>query len=230
MGRTRPHSRAALGCLGMHEINKTDVIAWLEKLAEIFEENRAYLTELDSPIGDADHGANMARGFNKVKEKLETIQDKSIDGLFKDVGMTLVSTVGGSSGPLYGTFFMKAATAAKGKETLDLPTLATMFEDALAGVVQRGKAELQDKTMIDALHPAVTAIKSAATDGTELIEALQQAVAAAEDGMKATIDMQARKGRASYLGERSIGHQDPGATSAYLILQAAHDTWKANDA
>lgn len=213
----------------MTEISKADIVAWFERLATVFDENREYLTELDSPIGDADHGANMARGFNKVKEKLPTMQDKSIDGLFKDVGMTLVSTVGGSSGPLYGTFFMKGAGAAKGKDSLNLTILATMFEDALAGVVQRGKAELQDKTMVDALHPAIEALKKAAShDDSDVQEALRKAVLAAEAGMKATTDMQARKGRASYLGERSIGHQDPGATSAYLLLQAAYDTWKVD--
>ncbi len=213
----------------MAEITKADVVAWLERLATVYEENRDYLTELDSPIGDADHGANMARGFSKVKEKLPTIQEKPLDGLLKDVGMTLVSTVGGSSGPLYGTLFMKAGMALKNKETVDLEAVVAMFDEALSGVVQRGKAELEDKTMVDALHPAVNALKQALADGVDLSDALQQATEAAEAGMKATTDMQARKGRASYLGERSVGHQDPGATSTYLLFQAAQETWKADN-
>lgn len=213
----------------MAEITKADVVAWLERLATVYEENRDYLTELDSPIGDADHGANMARGFSKVKEKLPTIQEKPLDGLLKDVGMTLVSTVGGSSGPLYGTLFMKAGMALKNKETIDLEAVVAMFDEALSGVVQRGKAELEDKTMVDALHPAVNALKQALADGVDLSDALQQATEAAEAGMKATTDMQARKGRASYLGERSVGHQDPGATSTYLLFQAAQETWKADN-
>ncbi len=209
----------------MANIDKAAIIAWLEKLSDVYDENRAYLTDLDSPIGDADHGANMARGFNKVKEKLPSIQDKPLDGLLKDVGMTLVSTVGGSSGPLYGTFFMKAGMAIKERDDLDLEALALMFGAALEGLVQRGKTQLEDKTMVDALHPAIAVLKEAATNSAELHDALKQAVDAAETGMKATIEMQARKGRASYLGERSIGHQDPGATSAYLMLQTAHDVW-----
>jgi len=207
-------------------IGKTDIIAWLNHLTSVYQENRQYLTDLDSPIGDADHGINMVRGFEKVQEKLPELQEKSIDQLLKQVGMTLVGTVGGSSGPLYGTFFMKGAAAGKEQESLDLDALTKLFEDGTAGVVSRGKTELQDATMIDALHPAVEALKRAAKDGKSIAEALEAATNAAKEGMEATTPLQARKGRASYLGERSIGHQDPGATSAYLMIQAAYNTWK----
>lgn len=207
-------------------IGKTDIIAWLNHLTSVYQENRQYLTDLDSPIGDADHGINMVRGFEKVQEKLPELQEKSIDQLLKQVGMTLVGTVGGSSGPLYGTFFMKGAAAGKEQESLDLDALTKLFEDGTAGVVSRGKTELQDATMIDALHPAVEALKRAAKDGKSIAEALEAATNAAKAGMEATTPLQARKGRASYLGERSIGHQDPGATSAYLMIQAAYNTWK----
>lgn len=213
----------------MDAITRTDVITWLEKLASVFEENREYLTELDSPIGDADHGANMARGFGKVAEKLPTIGEKPLDGLLRDVGMTLVTTVGGASGPLYGTFFMKAGMAAQGDEAMSLEDLAAVFEEGLKGVVQRGRAELEDKTMVDALTPAVNALKTAAKEQTDLPEALRRAAEAAKTGMEATTPMLAKKGRASYLGERSIGHQDPGATSSYLIVQAASDVWGAGE-
>lgn len=207
-------------------IGKAEISAWLEHLTGVFQENKQYLTDLDSPIGDADHGINMVRGFEKVQEKLPELQEKPIDQLLKQVGMTLVSTVGGSSGPLYGTFFMKGAAAAKDQDSLDLNALTQLFEQGTAGVISRGKTELEDKTMVDALHPAVEALKQAADEGQSVAEAFASAAEAAKAGMEATTPLQARKGRASYLGERSIGHQDPGATSSYLMIQAAYDTWK----
>lgn len=205
-------------------IDKDAVLAWLNKLNEVYTANRAYLTELDSPIGDADHGTNMARGFTKVVEKVGD-SDKNIAGTLKDVGMTLVSTVGGSSGPLYGTFFMRFGMAAGEKDSIDAETLVAMFDAGLQGVLQRGKAQLEDKTMVDAMHPAVQAMKDAQAEGKTVPEILQAATAAAEAGMLATTPLVARKGRASYLGERSAGHQDPGATSTHLMFKAASDVW-----
>lgn len=212
----------------MSTLTKADFVAWLERLATVFEENREHLTELDSAIGDADHGTNMARGFAKVREKLPEAQEKPLGGLLREVGMTLVGTVGGASGPLYGTFFMKAGMAAKGDEDVNLEALAAIFEEGLKGIVQRGRAVLNDKTMVDALTPAVNVLKDAAKENADLHDALQRAAAAAKTGMEATTPMLAKKGRASYLGERSIGHQDPGATSSYLIMQAASDVWGAS--
>ena len=206
-------------------ISKDAVLAWIRTLADVYHENRQYLTELDSPIGDADHGINMDRGFQKVLEKLPGVEDKDIGSILKTVGMTLVSTVGGAGGPLYGTFFMRAGMAIDAKEELSAEDLVTMFQAALDGVIQRGKAELSDKTMVDAITPAVEALRGAVSSGASLSEALSKAAAAAEEGMKATIPMLAKKGRASYLGERSIGHQDPGATSSYLLFKTAYETW-----
>ncbi|MEZ4866381.1 MAG: dihydroxyacetone kinase subunit DhaL [Caldilineaceae bacterium] len=201
-------------------ITKKQIIAWLNQSATVLEANKAYLTELDSPIGDADHGANIARGFKSIVEKLPTVADQDIGAIFKLTAMTLMSAVGGASGLLYGNFFMKAAAAANGKEELTLTELSAIFNAGKEGIVQRGRAVVGDKTMIDAWAPALEALQTAAAAGEKLTDALQAAVTAAEAGMKATIPLQARKGRASYLGERSIGHQDPGATSTYLILNA----------
>jgi dihydroxyacetone kinase-like protein len=183
------------------------------------------LTQLDSAIGDADHGANMDRGFKAALAKLPSVADKDIGTLFKSVGMTLVQTVGGAGGPLYGTFFMQAGTASANKMELTAADWATALEAALSGVIARGKAQLGDKTMVDALTPALNALKQAVSDGADQNECLRRSTSAAEQGMKDTIPLVARKGRASYLGERSAGHQDPGATSSYLLLKAATDMW-----
>jgi dihydroxyacetone kinase-like protein len=206
-------------------ITRDDVINWLNACGRVLAENKDYLTQLDSDIGDADHGANMDRGFKSALAKLPTVADKDIGTLFKSVGMTLVSTVGGASGPLYGTFFMQAGTSAANKLELSAADWAAALEAALNGVIARGKASLGDKTMVDALTPALNAFKQAMTDGVELGDCLRRSAAGAEQGMKDTIPLVARKGRASYLGERSAGHQDPGATSSFLILKAAADTW-----
>ena len=206
-------------------ITRDDVINWLNACGRVLAENKDYLTQLDSDIGDADHGANMDRGFKSVLAKLPTVADKDIGTLFKSVGMTLVSTVGGASGPLYGTFFMQAGTSAANKMELSAADWAAALESALNGVIARGKASPGDKTMVDALTPALNAFKQAMTDGIDLGECLRRSAAGAEQGMKDTIPLVARKGRASYLGERSAGHQDPGATSSFLILKAAVDTW-----
>ena len=169
----------------------------------------------------------MDRGFKKVMEKLPTVADKDIGNILKTVGMTLISSVGGASGPLYGTFYMRGGMAADAKEELGAEDLVNLLQGAVDGIIQRGRAHLGDKTMIDALVPALEALKASVAAGKDASEALADAVAAAEQGMKDTIPLQARKGRASYLGERSIGHQDPGATSSYLILNALLETLKA---
>lgn len=201
-------------------ITREQIINWLKISGEIVAENKDYLTELDSAIGDADHGINMERGFKKVCSQLSFLNEKDIGGIFKEVGMTLISSVGGASGPLYGTFFLKAGEATAGKNDLTPTDIVAMLEAGLAGVIQRGKTKPGDKTMVDTLQNAVIALIKAVQDGVGIGEALKLSADAAEEGMKSTIPMQAKKGRASYLGERSIGHQDPGATSSYLILKA----------
>ncbi len=206
-------------------ISRQDVLDWITNVAAVLAENKDYLTELDSAIGDADHGANMTRGFQAVLAKLPTVSDKDIGTIFKTVGMTLVSTVGGASGPLYGTFFMQAGAASAGKQELSAADWGAALEAAVNGILMRGKAMLGDKTMVDALTPALEAFKDAIGQNAALDAALARSAQAAEGGMKATIPLVARKGRASYLGERSAGHQDPGATSSFLILRSASETW-----
>jgi dihydroxyacetone kinase-like protein len=205
-------------------IEKQQVLDWITTYAAELKANRDYLVQLDAAIGDADHGANMDRGFQAVLAKLPGVADKDIGTILKTVAMTLISTVGGASGPLYGTVFLQAATVAGGKDSLTETELVSMFEAALKGVVARGKAEPGDKTMIDAFTPAVNALKAAVDGGASTADALAQATAAAEQGMQATTPLVARKGRASYLGERSAGHQDPGATSTYLLFKSASET------
>jgi dihydroxyacetone kinase-like protein len=205
-------------------VDKQQVLNWLQAYASALQTNRDYLVQLDAAIGDADHGANMDRGFQAVLTKLPSAADKDIGGVLQTVGMTLLSTVGGASGPLYGTLFLQAAQTTKGKTSLTDADVVALFEAGLKGVVMRGKAELNDKTMVDAITPAVAALKSQVEGGASIGDALAQASAAAEGGMHATVPLVARKGRASYLGERSAGHQDPGATSAYLLFKTAAET------
>ena len=206
-------------------VSRDSLLAWIEALQKVYAENKEYLTQLDSAIGDADHGINMNRGFSKVQEELGKTSPADIAAVLKTVAMTLIKTVGGASGPLYGTFFLRAATTCAGKELLETADVAEFWQAGLEGVLQRGKAELGDKTMVDALTPAVEAMKQAVADGSDLTTTLKKGVVAAEDGMKKTIPLQAKKGRASYLGERSVGHQDPGATSSYLMLKTASEIW-----
>jgi len=206
-------------------VNRDDALEWIKGCAAILEENREYLIELDAAIGDADHGANMDRGFKAVMTKLPDMSDKDIGTVFKTVGMTLLSTVGGAGGPLYGTFFIQAGMKSAGKMELMLEDWTVAMDAALAGIVMRGKAELGDKTMVDALTPALDALKQALQDNIPMHQALANAAEAAREGMVNTTPLVARKGRASYLGERSAGHQDPGATSSYLILKTAAETW-----
>jgi dihydroxyacetone kinase-like protein len=200
------------------------ILEWVKAFAAIIADNKDYLTQLDSAIGDADHGNNMNRGMQAVIAKLPTIADKDIGTILKTVGMTLVSTVGGASGPLYGTFFMQMGSVTANKMELAADDWIRALEAGVGGVLMRGKPILEDKTMYDALQPALETLKTALEQNRTLYEALQDSAAAAEKGRNDTIPLLARKGRASYLGERSVGHQDPGATSAHLLLWTAAQT------
>jgi dihydroxyacetone kinase-like protein len=211
-------------------ITTEDVLRWITRSAYLFHEQRDYLTQLDAPIGDADHGTNMDRGFRAVLDKLPSLSKMDIGSILKTVGTTLVSTVGGASGPLYGTAFLRAGMATAGKHELDAADVVALLEAALEGVKARGKAQPGEKTMLDALAPALEAAREGLARGAELAVLLRQAAEAAEAGMKATAGMLATKGRASYLGERSIGHQDPGATSSWLLLKTLADTCAPEEA
>jgi dihydroxyacetone kinase-like protein len=200
---------------------------WVRQFAALVAEQREYLTELDSAIGDADHGANMDRGLKAAVAALDETQPATPGAVLSKVGITLVSTVGGASGPLYGTFFMRMGAAFGDTNTASPGQLAAALRAGLDGVVARGKAEPGDKTMYDALAPSVDALDAALASGKSLTEALSSARAAAEAGRDATTPMLARKGRASYLGERSVGHQDPGATSTALLVSALLTTVSA---
>lgn len=206
-------------------VTKDDVIKWIRAYAQVIAENKAYLTELDAQIGDADHGANMDRGFKAVLDKLPDNEDKDIGKILMGVGMALLSKVGGAGGPLYSTVFIQMGKTIDSKEEFDLADWTNALEAATEGVVRLGKASPGDKTMVDALTPAVQALKDATEQGLTLAEGLQKSAKAAEDGMIATIPLVARKGRASYLGERSAGHQDPGATSTFMLLDTAAKEW-----
>lgn len=201
-----------------------DAVAWLGSFARQVTEQRDYLTELDSAIGDADHGANMARGMTAVMGKLEEATPSTLDELFKSVGMTLVTSVGGASGPLYGTFFLRIGTSIGAVTTCDGADLAACLRAGLGGLVDRGKAELGDKTMFDAMAPALDAFDAALAAGCTLQECTAAARDAAAVGRDATFDLVARKGRASYLGERSQGHLDPGAASTAMLFEALAGT------
>jgi phosphoenolpyruvate---glycerone phosphotransferase subunit DhaL len=193
--------------------------AWLELLATTMSEQAGELTRLDAAIGDADHGTNMDRGFKAVRQKALSQDAADPASLFKQTGMALIGSVGGAGGPLYGTLFLRMAQSAAGKEGLTVEDLRDLLRAGLEGVVQRGKAAPGDKTMVDALTPAVEALAAAIGAGRDGAEALGEAATAAERGAEATIPMVARKGRASYLGERSAGHKDPGATSSALLVR-----------
>lgn len=193
--------------------------AIIEGMAKKIEAEKEYLTELDNEIGDGDHGINLARGFEAVEKKLPSLAGDDIGALLKGVGMQLVSTVGGASGPLYGTAFMKAGMACKGLTEIDGPAFVKAMEAAVDGIKMRGKATEGEKTMLDALCPALKVMQDDVAAGKSLKEALQDAAQAAEKGVEYTKTIIATKGRASYLGERSLGHQDPGATSSLYLLQ-----------
>jgi dihydroxyacetone kinase-like protein len=199
--------------------------SWLTAFGEEVAEHRDLLTQLDSAIGDADHGANLDRGMKAVVEALQADENATPAGVFKTTGMTLVSKVGGASGPLYGTLFLRMGGSVGDSAVLDGAQLAAALRAGLEGVVARGKAQAEDKTMFDALAPACDALEARLGEGASLAEALAAAQQAAETGRDATIPMLARKGRASYLGERSVGHQDPGATSVTMLIAAAARTF-----
>ena len=204
----------------MSEISAVTVSEWLKDYSAIISEHANELTDLDRQIGDADHGSNMARGMTAVAA-LDPEAFTSASELLKKAGMTLVSTVGGASGPLYGTFFLRLSTVIKTDGEPNAQLLAEALDAGLAGIVARGKAEVGDKTLVDTLSPAVDAAKQVAAGGGSVVEALIKAAEAANKGRDATIEMVARRGRASYLGERSKGHQDPGATSMALLIESA---------
>lgn len=197
-----------------------DPVRWMREFASLVDDNADRLTELDAAIGDADHGSNMRRGTAAVVAAFDDSAPADPAAALKQAGMVLIRSVGGASGPLYGTFFLRAAAAAD-ENGLDAAAFAKSFRGGLDGVVARGKAEAGDKTMFDALAPAADALDESVAAGADLTQALDAALVAAEKGCQATTPMQARKGRASYLGERSVGHQDPGATSSVLLIRAA---------
>ena len=211
---------------GRMSLGHDDVVRWIRAFAAEVGVKKEQLTQLDAAVGDGDHGINMDRGMSAVLAKLDAAtEEQDIGALLKTVGMTLVSTVGGAGGPLYGTLFLQMGTAVSGKDELGPDDWAAALEAGIAGVQARGKAEPGDKTMIDALIPGRDALKSALAEGASFEDALRQSADAAGQGMRDTIPLVARKGRASYLGERSAGHQDPGATSSHLLLEAAAETW-----
>ena len=209
-------------------MNADTMQRWLEQAAASLHEQRDYLTQLDAAIGDADHGTNMDRGFTAVVAKLEESKGSVPPGkLLTTAGGTLVSTVGGASGPLWGTALRRAGRALGDAEEFGSEELVSALDAALAGVVELGAAQEGEKTMVDALAPALRTLRERLADGASLAAAVQAAFEAGEEGMRATVPLQASKGRASYLGERSIGHQDPGATSTMLILGALARTVSA---
>ncbi len=196
-------------------MNIDKIKLWINNLADVYEENKDYLSKLDADIGDADHGINISRGFKFVKEAIANTND--IASLFKTTATALIKNVGGASGPLYGTFFLNAGISANKKDGLSLNDIAEIFDKGTNAIAALGKSKAGEKTMLDTLYPALNAMKENAND----IEKFRENVLlAAENGMKSTIDMLATKGRASYLGDRSIGHQDPGATSMFMLIKS----------
>lgn len=208
-------------------VSTQDVLRWLAASQQVFADHRQRLTEMDQSVGDGDFGISMDRGFTAVQAELSAKPPADIKAVFSSVATVLIKTMGGSSGPLLGTFFLRAGGTCAGKSELAAADVVALFQAGVEGLQQRGKAERGDKTMMDAWLPAVDAMRAASDAGSDLTEILQRGVAAAEAGAQATIAMQARKGRGSYLGERSIGHPDPGAVAVHLLLKAAADAWRA---
>lgn len=206
--------------------NINEVLEVMKNISKVIEENKQYLTELDAAIGDGDHGLNMSKGFNAAVDKLNNTDIKDIGGILKTVSMALISNVGGASGPLYGTAFMKAGPLGNGKLDMDINDFSSMLEAAIEGIKARGKAVQGEKTMLDALEPALKVIKISIENDLSALEILDKAQKSAYEGVEFTKTIAATKGRASYLGERSIGHQDPGATSSYLILKTIFEKVK----
>lgn len=202
------------------------LLTMIKNIGEAIKENKEYLTDLDTAIGDSDHGINMSKGFTAVLSKLDGMEGKDCGTILKTVAMTLISTVGGASGPLYGTAFLKASSVVNGKIYIDRQDTIQMLYEAIQGIKSRGKADKGDKTMLDALIPAYEVLKESIENGEEIIIAFEKAENAAREGAEYTKTIIAKKGRASYLGERSIGHQDPGATSSLIIIRTITDTLK----
>ena len=210
--------------MGSLSLDAAGARSWLERLADTLHEHAEELTRLDAAIGDADHGTNMDRGFRAVRERALSAESADLATIFKQAGMALIGTVGGAGGPLYGTLFLRMGQVATSREQLTVEEVGQMLKAGLEGVVQRGRAERGEKTMVDALGPAVEALQAALGEGRDGAEALREAASAADRGAEATIPMVARKGRASYLGERSAGHKDPGATSSALLVRTLAET------
>ena len=201
-------------------ITTSQMLQALESLCDTIEDEKEYLSELDGAIGDGDHGVNMAKCFREVKNKLAASSAEDVGALFKEVGMVVLNSVGGAMGALYGTFFLKLSQESAGKAEVNLSDLVAMFQTGEQGILDLGKANLGDKTLIDTLSPAVRAIEAAEKEGKTLAGALADFEQAAKQGMESTKGMLAKMGRASRLGERTIGHQDAGATSCYFILRS----------
>ncbi len=206
-------------------VSTQDVLRWLDALQKIFNENRQQLTDLDAAVGDGDFGISLDRGFTAVQVELSANPPADLRAVFQNVATVLIKTMGGSSGPLLGTFFLRAGATCADKSELAPADVVALFQAGVEGLQQRGKAALGDKTMLDAWFPAVDAMRGAVEAGGDLADVLNKGTAAAEAGAQATVTMQARKGRGSYLGERSVGHQDPGAVAVHLLLKAAADAW-----
>jgi len=209
-------------------VSRENVITWINALHTVYADNRQYLTDLDAAIGDADHGVNMDRGFSHVVREWDPTGIPDIGGILKTTALLLIKTVGGAAGPLYGTFFLRASAVCAGKQALDAGDVIALLQAGVEGVMQRGKAQPNDKTMLDALIPALERMQQLFSQGAGLDVLLPAGAAAARKGMTDTIPLRARKGRASYLGDRSIGHPDPGATSACLMLEAMAESFSAH--
>jgi phosphoenolpyruvate---glycerone phosphotransferase subunit DhaL len=207
-------------------VNKQDVLRWLDALQELFLEKRQELTDLDSAVGDGDFGISLERGFTAVKTELAAKPPADLKAVFQNAATVLIKSMGGSSGPLLGTLFLRAGATVADKAELGPADVVALFQAGVEGMQQRGKAERGDKTMMDAWLPAVDAMRGALEAGGGLTEVLDRGTAAAEAGAEATKSMSARKGRASYIGERSVGHPDPGAIAVHMMLKAAAQTWR----
>ena len=204
----------------MSNIDIIKIKEWLSSVADTYEKNKDYLTQLDSDIGDADHGINMNRGFKLVKGMINNENKESISDIFKSTGTILIKNIGGSSGPLYGTFFLNAGILSNNKESLSLSDITDIFNKGANAISSLGKSKAGKKTMLDTLFPSLDAMKESINENSEDAKLFKNKVMeAAENGMKSTINMLATKGRASYLGERSVGHQDPGATSMFMLIK-----------
>jgi dihydroxyacetone kinase-like protein len=208
-------------------VNKQDVLGWLDALQKLFLEKRQELTDLDSAVGDGDFGISLERGFTAVHTELTAKPPADLKATFQNTASVLIKSMGGSSGPLLGTLFLRAGATVGDKSELGPADVVALFQAGVEGMQQRGKAALGDKTMMDAWLPAVDAMKGALDAGSGLSEILDRGTAAAEAGAEATKSMSARKGRASYIGDRSIGHPDPGAIAVHMMLKAAADAWRS---